>query len=462
MAKTKTNFVCTQCGYETGKWMGKCPGCGEWNTLEEQQVFTGRATTNPAFSAQHTPPVKLSEVELSETLHHPTGIGELDRVLGGGLIDGGVVLVGGEPGVGKSTLLLQACQNIAAKGRDVLYVSGEESAKQVKMRATRLGASSEHIYILAETNMEAVVHQMHKMNAPVVILDSIQTMFSPQATSAPGSVVQVRECASSAIRCAKENGNCVIMVGHVTKEGAIAGPRVLEHMVDTVLYFEGERQGQFRILRAVKNRFGSTNEIGVFEMDQEGMREVRNPSELFISRREEPVAGSAVSCAMEGTRPMLCEVQALVATTAFGQPRRTATGVDYNRMLMLTAVLERRAALPLSNQDIYINAAGGLKLNEPALDLCIAAAIASALRGAPIRKGMALIGEVGLTGEIRPVAQMQRRVLECAKLGFTTVLAPKGNQKGHAKMEGVDLIWVDDIAMALRLALVSAPKTKEI
>ena len=461
MAKTKTNFVCTQCGYETGKWMGKCPGCGEWNTLEEQQVFTGAAPKHAQYSTQHQKPIRLSEVELSETPHHPTGIGELDRVLGGGLIDGGVVLVGGEPGVGKSTLLLQACQNIAALGRNVLYVSGEESARQIKMRAKRLGASSEHIYILAETNMEAVVHEIQQVDAPVVILDSIQTMFSPQAASAPGSVVQVRECASSAIRCAKENGNCVIMVGHVTKEGAIAGPRILEHMVDTVLYFEGERQGQFRILRAVKNRFGSTNEIGVFEMGREGMQEVRNPSEMFVSHREDPVAGSAVSCAMEGSRPMLCEVQALVATTSFGQPRRTATGVDYNRMLMLTAVLERRANLPLMNQDIYLNAAGGLKLNEPALDLCVAAAIASAAKGQPIRKDMALIGEIGLTGEVRPVPQMQRRAQECAKLGFTSIIVPKGSFKGQPKMEGVDLIGVEHVDMALRLALATRLSAKE-
>ena len=451
MAKATTVFYCTNCGNESGKWMGRCTACGAWNTMEERPIApapTARASTKP-----RKPPQRIKDISVEEAPHISTGIGELDRVLGGGLIEGMAVLVGGEPGVGKSTLLLQACDHLANAGRNVLYVSGEESGRQIKLRARRLGVKSDNLLLLPETDMEAIVEQIEMLDKPIVILDSIQTMFSRLSSSAPGSVSQIRECASAAVRCAKEGGAIVLMVGHVTKEGSIAGPRVLEHMVDTVLYFEGERHNTFRVLRAVKNRFGSTNEIGVFEMHQDGMREVDNPSGVLISQRTLGVAGSAVTCALEGTRPVLCEVQALAASTTFGQPRRMASGVDYNRMLLMIAVLERSAGLSLRDRDVYVNAAGGLKLNEPASDLGVLAAIASAALGRPIKQGYALLGEVGLTGELRTMSQVQRRIAECAKMGFDHVILPRDVIRGVKPPEGVTLVGADGVLQALRECL---------
>ncbi|MFR8079136.1 MAG: DNA repair protein RadA [Christensenellales bacterium] len=457
MAKTKTIFYCTNCGHESPKWVGRCPGCGEWNTMEEQPVVkSAGGKTKPWKPAAK--PVPLAQVDVTPAGHLQTGIEELDRVLGGGLIEGAVVLVGGEPGVGKSTLLLQACERIARQGKKVLYVSGEESARQIKLRALRLGTLSEDLLVLAETDMEAVCQAMEESQAQLVIIDSIQTMTQPGMASAMGSVSQIRECTASALRIAKTTGATVILVGHVTKEGAIAGPRVLEHMVDTVLYFEGERQSTLRILRAVKNRFGSTNEIGVFAMTEHGMEEMKNPSEVLLSQHTKGVAGSAITCSMEGSRPVLCEIQSLAATTSFGQPRRMATGVDYNRMLLMIAIMERRAGVPLYNRDVYTNVVGGMKIAEPANDLAMVMAIASAATGQPLKEGVAAIGEVGLTGEVRMVTQLERRASECAKMGFTTLLVPKEALKASGIKAGVRFAGVGSVAEALFLGL--EPKRK--
>ena len=363
------------------------------------------------------------------------------------------MLVGGEPGVGKSTLLLQACERIARQGKTVLYVSGEESARQIKLRATRLGTLCENLLVLAETDMDLVSQAMETTKAELVIIDSIQTMTQPGMTSAMGSVSQIRECTASALKIAKTTGATVILVGHVTKEGAIAGPRVLEHMVDTVLYFEGERQSTLRILRAVKNRFGSTNEIGVFAMTEHGMEEMKNPSEVLLSQHTKGVAGSAITCSMEGSRPVLCEIQSLAATTSFGQPRRMATGVDYNRMLLMIAIMERRAGVQLYNRDIYTNVVGGMKLSEPANDLAMILAIASAATGQPVKEKVAAIGEVGLTGEVRMVSQLERRAAECAKMGFTTLLVPNEALRSAHKPKGIKLVGVNSAAEALILGL---------
>ena len=396
--------------------------------------------------------MKMNKIDLERMPHQPVGIAELDRVLGGGLVEGGVVLVGGEPGVGKSTLLLQACQLVAAQGRPVLYVSGEESARQVRLRAKRLNAESENLYMLAETDIESICGAIEKMGAPLVVIDSIQTMRSDRSTGTMGSVSQVRACAGEALRTAKETGATVLMVGHVTREGNIAGPRVLEHMVDTVLYFEGERKSSFRVLRAVKNRFGSTDEIGVFEMTGFGMQGVLNPSQMLIGQREQAVAGAAVTCSMEGTRPVLCEVQALCAASPYGQPRRMATGVDFNRMLMLLAVMER-AGVRLYNADVYANAVGGLRLSEPASDLAIVAAIASAAAGKALPWGTAFVGEVGLTGEVRPVSMLERRANECAKLGFDTLYVPKGTLGSRHTGSGMKYIPVENVSEMLAKVL---------
>ncbi len=458
MAKTKTVFYCTNCGHESPKWVGKCPGCGQWNTMEEQPVVKltgGRAQR--AYPAAK--PIPLSKVDVTPAGHMQTGIEELDRVLGGGLIEGAVVLVGGEPGVGKSTLLLQACEKIAKQNKKVLYISGEESARQIKLRALRLGTLSEDLLVLAETDMEAVCQAMEESQAQLVIIDSIQTMTQPGMASAMGSVSQIRECAASALRIAKTSGATVILVGHVTKEGAIAGPRVLEHMVDTVLYFEGERQSALRILRAVKNRFGSTNEIGVFAMTEHGMEEMKNPSQVLLSQHAKGIAGSAITCSMEGSRPVLCEIQSLAANTSFGQPRRMATGVDYNRMLLMIAIMERRAGVVLYNRDVYTNVVGGMKIVEPASDLAMVMAIASAATGQPLKEGVAAIGEVGLTGEVRMVSQLDRRAAECAKMGFTTLLVPKQAERGNREKQGIRMIGVESVAEALFLGLEPKQKT---
>ena len=455
MAKQKTVFVCTQCGYETARWMGKCPDCGSWNTLEEQasaapEIDGRKLKRAPGTGAE---PMRIEEIPMDDMLRHSTGIGELDRVLGGGLVEGSLLLVGGDPGVGKSTLLTQVSAYYAAQGRRVLYVSGEESARQIKMRARRLGAGGEDFYILSENDMSAVERQMERLRPELMIVDSIQTMYRPDMASAPGSVSQVRESASVLMRAAKVSGCAVILVGHVTKEGSIAGPRVLEHMVDAVLYFEGDRQHEYRLLRAVKNRFGSVNELGMFEMTEHGMQEVPNASEILLSGRAHGQSGSVVLCAMEGTRPLLVDVQALVATTVFGNPRRMASGVDQGRLALLLAVLEKRCGLPLYNQDVYINIAGGMSLDEPAADLALCAAIASSHKDKVFSGQWAVMGEVGLAGEVRPVSQAERRLSECARLGFTDAILPAGNMRGISAPEGLTVHPVRTLTEALRLVL---------
>ncbi|MBQ2957730.1 MAG: DNA repair protein RadA [Clostridia bacterium] len=455
MAKQKTIYVCSECGYETARWLGKCPECGNWNTLTEQEAVSAA----PAMAEKKlkrapgvgSEPMRVDEIPDEAMLRRSTGIDELDRVLGGGIVEGSLILVGGDPGIGKSTLLTQVSAHYAAGGSRVLYVSGEESARQIKMRAKRLGASASDLFILPENDMTIVERQMERIKPDLMIVDSIQTMYCPELASAPGSVSQVRESASLLMRAAKISGCAVFLVGHVTKEGSIAGPRVLEHMVDAVLYFEGDRQHQYRLLRAVKNRFGSVNELGMFEMTEDGMKEVKNASEVLLSDRAHNESGSVVLCALEGTRPLLVDVQALVATTVFGNPRRMASGVDSGRLALLLAVLEKRANIPLYNQDVYINIAGGMTLDEPAADLALCVAIASSHKNRLIGAGWAVMGEVGLAGEIRPVAQTERRIAECSRMGFTDLILPHGSLRGVRAPEGVRLHGVTTLAEALDL-----------
>ena len=452
MAKSKTIYVCSECGYETPRWLGRCPDCGSWNTLTEQE--SAPAAELPEKKLKRAPgggadPLRIDEIPDEAMLRRSTGIGELDRVLGGGIVEGSLVLVGGDPGIGKSTLLTQVSANYAAGGRRVLYVSGEESTRQIKMRARRLGASSSELYILSENDMTIVERQIERLRPELAIVDSIQTMYRPELASAPGSVSQVRESASVLMRLAKTSGCAIMLVGHVTKEGAIAGPRVLEHMVDAVLYFEGDRQHQYRLLRAVKNRFGSVNELGMFEMTESGMKEVKNASEVLLSDRAHNQSGSVVLCAIEGTRPLLVDVQALVATTVFGNPRRMASGVDAGRLALLLAVLEKRAGAPLYNQDVYINIAGGLSLDEPAADLALCAAIVSSHCNRCVSASWAIMGEVGLAGEVRPIGQVERRVAECYRLGFTDVVIPKGNAHALSAPEGLRVHPVETLLEAL-------------
>ncbi|MDD7411962.1 MAG: DNA repair protein RadA [Eubacteriales bacterium] len=455
MAKQKTVYVCSQCGYETARWLGKCPDCGSWNTLTEQLAAPAAPEIKQLKRAPGTgaEPMIIDDIPLDSMLRHSTGIGELDRVLGGGIVEGSLLLVGGDPGIGKSTLLTQVSAHYAQDGHRVLYVSGEESARQIKMRAQRLGASGSQLYILSENDMSAVEKQMEKIGPDLMIVDSIQTMYRPDMAAAPGSVSQVRESASVLMRAAKTTGCAIILVGHVTKEGSLAGPRVLEHMVDAVLYFEGDRQHQYRLLRAVKNRFGSVNELGMFEMTSQGMREVENASEVLLSSRAHNQSGSVVMCAMEGSRPLLVDVQALVATTVFGNPRRMASGVDQGRLALLLAVLEKRSGLPLYNQDVYINIAGGMTLDEPGADLALCAAIASSHKNRVLGGSWAVMGEVGLAGEVRPVGQADRRVAECARMGFTDLILPHGNLRGLTAPDGLTLHPVNTLNEALRLLL---------
>ena len=455
MAKQKTVYVCSQCGYETARWLGKCPDCGSWNTLTEQLAAPAAPEIKQLKRAPGTgaEPMIIDDIPLDSMLRHSTGIGELDRVLGGGIVEGSLLLVGGDPGIGKSTLLTQVSAHYAQDGHRVLYVSGEESARQIKMRAQRLGASGSQLYILSENDMSAVEKQMEKIGPDLMIVDSIQTMYRPDMAAAPGSVSQVRESASVLMRAAKTTGCAIILVGHVTKEGSLAGPRVLEHMVDAVLYFEGDRQHQYRLLRAVKNRFGSVNELGMFEMTSQGMREVENASEVLLSSRAHNQSGSVVMCAMEGSRPLLVDVQALVATTVFGNPRRMASGVDQGRLALLLAVLEKRSGLPLYNQDVYINIAGGMTLDEPGADLALCAAIASSHKNRVLCGSWAVMGEVGLAGEVRPVGQADRRVAECARMGFTDLILPHGNLRGLTAPDGLTLHPVNTLNEALRLLL---------
>ncbi len=453
-SKAKTLYICADCGYETPRWLGKCPDCGAWNTLTEQAVAAEAPT--PKAQKQRggvgAAAKRLMDIPEESQLRASTGIGELDRVLGGGVVEGSLVLVGGDPGIGKSTLLLQAMANLA-KGARVLYVTGEESARQVKMRAQRLGIQDGELFILAENAMDEIEQRFTEVQPAYMVVDSIQTMYKPEMASAPGSVSQVRESAALLMRMAKTSGCAVFVVGHVTKEGALAGPRVLEHMVDVVAYFEGDRMHEYRMLRAIKNRFGSVNELGLFQMQERGMVEVANPSELLLSARARDVAGSAVFCGLEGTRPMLVDLQALVTQTAYGNPRRTTNGVELGRLAVMLAVLEKRARLPLYNQDVYINVAGGLVLSEPAADLPLCAAVASSLRDVAVPADWAVMGEIGLAGEVRAIGQAERRLAECQRQGFSTCVLPRENAKRLRPPEGMKLFGVDSLAEALSILL---------
>lgn len=427
--KTKSVYYCRECGYESPKWMGQCPGCGEWNTMIEEKVsVTGKAKNGKGL-VKSSRPVKLSEIEVGEEVRMKMPSAELNRVLGGGLVAGSLTLIGGEPGIGKSTLLLQNILSI--RSRKILYVSGEESATQLKLRADRLGKVSENTFILTETRLEGIFTQIENIKPELLIVDSIQTVMSSDIESAAGSVSQVRECAAALLRYAKESGVPVILVGHINKEGSIAGPKVLEHIVDTVLQFEGDRQYMYRLLRAVKNRFGSTNEIGIYEMVERGLREVKNPSEMLLSEnREDTMSGIAIGVTMEGIRAFLVEVQALVSGAAYGTPQRSVTGFDQRRLNMLLAVLEKRAKFRLGQKDVFLNIAGGLKVTDPALDLAVVAAVMSSNFDVALPMRTAFAGEVGLSGEVRTVTRMEQRVAEAAKLGFDTIYIPKGNLKG--------------------------------
>ncbi|MBR5560260.1 MAG: DNA repair protein RadA [Clostridia bacterium] len=457
MAKEKTIYLCSACGYETPRWMGKCPGCGSWNTMEEQAPQAAAQTVRAKELKQRpgtgAKAMRLDEIPEENAARASTGIGELDRVLGGGVVEGSLMLVGGDPGIGKSTLLLQASEYLANAGARVLYISGEESARQIKMRARRLGVGSENLLILSENAMDAAEKRWEEIQPDYMIIDSIQTMYRPDMSSAPGSVSQVRECASLLMRMAKTTGCAVFLVGHVTKEGAIAGPRILEHMVDVVLYFEGDRQHEYRILRAVKNRFGSVNELGLFEMHEKGMVPVENPSEMLLSERAKNVPGSCVIPAIEGSRPMLVDVQALALQTAYGTPRRTTNGFDGGRLALLLAVLEKRAGVSLFNQDVYINVAGGLSLSEPAADLALCAAVASSVREICIPGDWAVMGEVGLAGEIRAISQCERRLAECARLGFTSAVIPRENARHIRAPQGMRVYGVETIAEAMSILI---------
>lgn len=447
MAKGKKSiFFCQNCGHEESKWLGQCPGCGEWNTFVEEQVGSGvtRGTTAAARTVREAKVMPLTEVTAKDDDRCETGIRELDRVLGGGIVPGSLVLVGGDPGIGKSTLLLQVCQRMAQM-KKILYISGEESQAQIKLRANRMGTFTPNLLLLCETNLETIRGVIERERPELVIIDSIQTMYSEEVGSAPGSVSQVRESTNIFMQLAKGMCISIFIVGHVTKEGNVAGPRVLEHMVDTVLYFEGDRHASYRILRAVKNRFGSTNEIGVFEMRQDGLAEVENPSEYMLSGKPENASGSVVACSMEGTRPILIEIQALVCRSSFGMPRRTAAGTDYNRVNLLMAVLEKRLGLSLGNCDAYVNIAGGIRMNEPAIDLGIVMAIISSYRNHPVDEKTIVFGEVGLSGEVRAVSMPEQRVNEARKLGFETCILPEVSLKMVKGIRGIRLVGVKSI-----------------
>lgn len=456
MAKTRSKYVCSNCGRQTPRYFGRCPNCGEFNTMQEEIEEVARASKTKAVrpsSAAHSNAQPLNEItsDVGDRLFVP--VEEFSRVLGGGIVPGSIILIGGEPGVGKSTLILQLCALLAQQLGNVLYVSGEESTRQIKMRADRLGLKSDNLYLLTETNLANIIEQVEQISPTVLVVDSIQTAYSDESTSSPGSVTQVRECASRLQALAKSSGTSVFLIGHVTKEGSIAGPRVLEHIVDTVLYLEGDQFQSFRLLRSIKNRFGATNEVGVFEMQQGGMVEVPNPSEAFLAERMVNAPGSSIAVTMEGTRPLLVEMQALTSPTSFGNPRRTPNGVDFNRMLLISAVLSKRVGLKLHEQDIFVNVIGGLKVSEPASDLAMAVAIASSFYDVPIAADLAIIGEVGLSGELRTVGQIVMRLNEAAKIGFKRVLLPKTRRKLEDVPQGIELLQVRSLAEALRLAV---------
>lgn len=445
--KIKSVFVCQDCGYESPKWMGKCSSCGEWNSFVEEKM--DRKTKEIFKLSDAGKAEKLKDLSFEDEDRISSEIDELDRVLGGGIVKGSMVLFGGDPGIGKSTLLIQVAGKMSSSGTKVLYVSGEESSKQIKMRAERLDIDGENLYILAETNLEIIKQMEREVNPDVMIIDSIQTMNNPEIESASGSVSQVRETTSELMKISKQRDVATLIVGHVTKEGSIAGPRVLEHMVDTVLYFEGERHNTYRILRGVKNRFGSTNEIGIFEMKELGLVEVKNPSEMLISERPSNTEGSIIAPSIEGSRPMLIEIQALVSHTPFGMPRRVVTGLDYNRVILMIAVLEKKAGLQLESSDVYINIVGGISIKEPAMDLGIVAAIVSSFREYPVDSRVIATGEVGLTGDIRSVGSIDKRISEAEKMGFEKIVVPKSNLKGLESFKNIEVVGVSNIVEAI-------------
>jgi DNA repair protein RadA/Sms len=447
---SKLFYTCQACGYQSPKWMGKCPECGQWDSLVEEPLLeTNRYSVSHMVPAGHGEPVPMDAIDLDDENRFFTGIDELDRVLGGGLVPGSLVLIGGDPGIGKSTLMLQAVYGLSKNGRKVLYVSGEESIRQLRMRSKRLSTVSGDILVVSEINLDAILSMMASLKPGALVIDSIQTVFNPELASAPGSVGQVRESTMRLMLAAKQSGIPVFLIGHVTKDGAIAGPRLLEHMVDTVLYFEGDRNHVFRILRAVKNRFGSTNEIGVFEMKDKGLDEVSNPSAVFLSERSADSAGSVVTASMEGTRPILIELQALAGNTSLGTPRRTILGLDANRVALLVAVMEKQIGMHLMGHDIFMNVAGGVKVYEPAVDLGIVSAVASSFLNRPVSDGTVVFGEVGLTGEVRAVGHVDTRVAEIRKMGFKKCLIPHGNLQRMTKNDGIELIGVKTVVEAV-------------
>lgn len=459
--KTKTVFVCGECGNEFPRWMGRCTACGAWNSLVEEEVITGKQTQSSKSGlkskavrtlenmSDDAVPTVLSAISTTDEIRISTGLSEFDRVLGGGIVAGSLILLGGDPGIGKSTILLQICQHIG-KTQKILYVSGEESLRQIKLRADRLGVDTENLKIYSETNTENIIRHIAAEKPDLLIVDSVQTIFNPNLNSAPGSVAQIRDVAAMLMRVAKSYSIATFLVGHVTKEGSIAGPKVLEHIVDSVLYFEGEQHRPYRIIRAIKNRFGSTNEIGVFEMNTDGLTEIKNPSSAMLSGRPVGVPGSCIVCTMEGTRPVLAEIQALATPTAFGNPRRMSTGVDFNRSLMLMAVLEKRAGLHISSYDTYINVVGGLRMVEPAVDLGIILALASGFKNKPIDEDLVAVGEVGLTGEIRACSFLESRIAEAKKLGFKKFIVPYTNSKNLKKFKDIEVCQYSNIYQALR------------
>lgn len=461
MAKSRTTaFFCKECGYESAKWSGQCPSCKAWNTFVEEPVVKEKnvkgivninAKYHETAGVKKAAPVRLSSVTAADTDRIKTDICELDRVLGGGIVEGSLVLVGGDPGIGKSTLLLQMCYNLAKNGNSVLYISGEESLGQIKLRAQRVGEASDNLMVLCETSLDTIENVLENVKPQIVVIDSIQTMYREEVGAAPGSVSQVRETTAVLMQLAKGLNISIFIVGHVTKEGVVAGPRMLEHMVDTVLYFEGDKNAAYRILRSVKNRFGSTNEIGVFEMRQEGLAEVANPSEYMLTGRPEEASGSVVVCLLEGTRPILVEIQALVCDSNFGMPRRTAAGADYNRVNLLMAVLEKMAGIHLSGSDAYVNIAGGMKVNEPAMDLGIVMALVSSFRNRPMMENTIVFGEVGLAGEVRAVSQPQIRINEAVKLGFENCILPQVCLKNIKKTDKINLIGISSVKDAVKL-----------